>query len=118
MAFVAVVGFIGIAGMIGSVCSSGYDAGRSMKTVQNNIDNNNNITKSMQEKWNSLISGQVKLDEQIKQEILDYIDQIGQISDKMKVAKKDFQNQFRKIQMSGVIIITIVFFLLLFKMYM
>jgi hypothetical protein len=115
MAFAAIMGGIAIAGMIGNVAGAGEDAGKNADELRKNIKDVEAATASMKAKWDSVISQETALDDQVKADIIKDIDDIAQISAKAKVAKDNFSVQYRKIQMAGVLFVVAIFFLLLLK---
>ena len=115
MAFAAVMVGIGVAGMLGNVASSGMDAGENASQLRTQIQNIQAQTATLKEKFNSVISQETKLDEQMKMDIVNNIDEIAKTSATARVAKRNYEKQYRQIQITGVVFVIAIFFLLLLK---
>jgi len=111
----AILGIVGIAGMIGTVGTAGFDAGKSTDDLRKQIKDIKAHTATLKEKWETAIKAATALDQQEKDDIVTIIDQMEQTSAKARVAKRQFDQEYRKIQMYGIIFIVIIFFLLLLK---
>ena len=79
-------------------------------------DMNNNIS-DVQDKYASIIGDISKVDQNIITEIQENFKTIAEQKKSIKVAADQFNDSFKLVQLGGVIIITIVFFLLLLKYY-
>lgn len=80
------------------------------------LDMNNKIS-DIQNKYATILGDITKVDQNILNEIQENFDTINQLKAKTKVAADQFNDSFKFMQLGGVIIITIVFFLLLLKYY-
>ena len=101
----------------GAIGFSGYNAGTESDKLKQAIKDTKNQTDAMQKKWDSIISQQVTLDDKIKDQILDNIDNLEKIKDRIIISRDAFQKQFRNIQIIGIIFIIIIFFLLQLKQF-
>lgn len=79
-------------------------------------DMNNNIS-DVQDKYASILGDITKVDQDIITELTNNFDTIAEQKKSIKVAADQFNDSFKLMQLGGVIIITIVFFLLLLKYY-
>jgi hypothetical protein len=115
MAFAMAMGAVALFGMASNVAMSGRDAGKNADSLRKQIKDTKAQTADLNAKWDSAIKTTVALDATTKQEIIYLLDQMAQTAAKSRVAKREFSEQYRKIQMAGVSFIIIVFFLLLLK---
>jgi len=79
-------------------------------------DMNNNIS-DVQDKYASILGDITKVDQNIITEMQENFNTIAEQKKSIKVAADQFNDSFKLVQLGGVIIITIVFFLLLLKYY-
>ena len=77
----------------------------------------NSKISDIQDKYATILGDITKVDQNILTEIQTSCDTITELKKTIKVAADDFNDSFKLVQFGGVIIITIVFFLLLLKYY-
>lgn len=106
---------IGILGMIGSVASSGADAGKNADQIRDQITQIKNRTASLKSKFEEVIKGGQKFTAEMEASIQSDVDQLKQNTAQTKIYREQFLIHKQRIQMSGIIFIVAVFFLMLLK---
>lgn len=104
-------------GVAVNIFKSATECAEKGDNLRNQIQDMNNKISDIQEKYTTILSDITKVDQNILNEITDNFDTINQLKAKTKVAADQFNDSFKLMQLGGVIIITIVFFLLLLKYY-
>lgn len=99
----------------GSIAQNGVDAGESADNLRQNIQLTNEKTETMKSAFDSVIKGDKQLAGQMRNDITNALDTIGQIQAQMSIDKRKFNDQYKKIQVSGVVFVVALFFLLLLK---
>jgi hypothetical protein len=85
--------------------------------LRKQITDMNSKISDIQDKYATILGDITKVDQNILTEIQKNYDTITELKKTIKVAADDFNDSFKLVQLGGVIIITIVFFLLLLKYY-
>lgn len=114
--FTVVMTCVGVAGMIGNVTSAGVNAGMSANNLRDEIKNIADRTADLQSKFNSIIKATSNQVTVMNAEITDNLDSIYKSHLSLHKLQENFIVQRRKIQMTGVIFILSIFFLLLLKL--
>ena len=104
-------------GMAMNVFRSAAECSAKGDALRKQISDMNDKIATVQEKYSTIMSDITKVDQDIITEIQDNFTIIKQLKAQTKVAADDFNASFKLLQLGGVIIITIVFFLLLLKYY-
>lgn len=99
----------------GTIAQQGVDAGENADNLRKNIQLTNEKTKIMQNAFDKVIKGDAKLEGQMENDINNGIDQIGQAQAQMAIDKRNFDDKYKKIQVTGVVFVVTLFFLLLLK---
>ena len=92
-------------------CSAKGDA------LKKQISDMNDKIAAVQEKYSSIMGDIASVDQNIITEIQANFTTIDKTKDQIKVTAASFNDSFKLMQLGGIIIITIVFFLLLLKYY-
>lgn len=101
--------------VISTVGQSAYDSVNESEGLRKAIIDTKNRTASLKQKWDSIISQQSQLTNEIRAQILEDLDAISKNKASIDIAKENFQKNFTKIQMAGVSFVVVIFFLLLLK---
>lgn len=111
----AAMAVIGISGMVGMIGSSGYESGVSADLLRKQINDVDEITKNWQNKYNSMIQNQMALDDSIQTSMIEALDNYTKYQASIKLERDNFNEQYKKLQIFGVIFVATIFILLLLK---
>lgn len=106
---------IALAGMVGTVTSSGINAGLSADKIREHIHEIKDRTTNLKAQYDSVIKGGTKFDAQLQSKMADNINTISSLQAKLQVTNDKFTSQKRYIQLAGVLFVLAIFFLLLLK---
>lgn len=106
---------IAVMGMVGSVGSSGYEAGVNADKVRDQIKSIKQRTADLREKFNTIMKDAAKYTAEMKSEMIQNIDAIVSSHASLKLAQENFLESKKKVQMAGLFFVVIIFFLLLMK---
>ena len=115
MAFMA---FMGMATMVGGLAGAAYGGGEAVKNdaeLRQTISATNAQTNHIQSQFSNIQKGTDELDEDMKANITQTVDAIEENRAKLVLLKKGFASQMKKLQFIGLIVVSIIFFLLVFK---
>lgn len=115
MALSIALGIFMVAGMVIPVTLGGVNAGRDADGLRQSVKDIKKETESLEKRFNIAIVQEKALDYKMRTEIVDSIDRINQLSAQARVAKRAFSEKYRTLQLTGVVFIVTVFFLLLLK---
>lgn len=115
MAFAMIMGGMALFSMAASVTNSGIDAGKNADSLKEKIKNVNATTKSLENRWNSVIQNNEKFDLELKGQMRQDLDQLKQLSDQCINNKQLFDKNYRNIQIAGVLFVVFIFFILILK---
>jgi hypothetical protein len=107
--------FIALFNMAATVATSGINAGTKSDDIRKQIKAQNAQTDDLQSKWDAAIKKQAALDQDEITEINNLLDDMAQLAAQTRVTKREFLDEYKKIQMAGVSFVVIIFFLLLLK---
>lgn len=107
---------VGVAGMIGNVTSAGVEAGKNADGIRDQIKNIKSRTDDLQNQFNTIIKTAAKYKGEANNEIASSLDDIHTSHTRLKFMQEDFVKKRRNIQMTGVILVVSIFFLLLLKL--
>ena len=114
--FIAVaLGAIEAVSVVSTIGLSTYDSATQSEGIRQAIRNTRATTNVLKKRWDDIITGQVVLTQEIRQAILDDLDTISQNSARMRLAKEEFEKSYQNIQIAGVSLVVVIFFLLLLK---
>ena len=115
MAFAMIMGGMALFSMAASVTNSGIDAGKNADTLKEKIKNVNDTTKSLEDRWNSVIKENAKFEGDLQLQMKQDLDKIKQLSDECITNKQLFDKNYRNIQIAGVLFVVFIFFILILK---
>jgi len=115
MAFAMIMGGMALFSMAASVTNSGIDAGENADTLKEKIKNVNDTTKSLENRWNSVIKDNAKFTKELESQMRDDLDQIQKLSDECITNKQLFDKNYKNIQIAGVLFVVFIFFILILK---
>lgn len=110
-----IMGGMALFSMAASVTNSGIDAGKNADSLKEKIKNVNATTKSLENRWNSVIQNNEKFDLELKGQMRQDLDQLKQLSDQCINNKQLFDKNYRNIQIAGVLFVVFIFFILILK---
>lgn len=113
----AVASTVGIMGMAGMVGSSGYNATVSSDKIRDAIASVKVQTADWQKKYTDVINAEYVLDAAIQGEIIQSLDTYITLKATIQLEKDNYNAEYKKIQIVGIVFITIIFFLLLLKQF-
>ena len=111
----AVAGVVGMVGMAGNVASAGASAGMSAGDIRKNIAAVKEQTGKFKQEFEAIDANQEKVSAAAQQQIQNNLDASITAARNAAAAKVEYAAQYKKIQMSGVIFLCVIFFLLLLK---
>lgn len=107
--------FMALFQMGATVITSGINSGKKSDDIRKQIKDQNAQTDDLQSKWDAAIKKQAALDQDEITEINNLLDDMAQLAAQTRVTKREFLDEYKKIQMAGVSFVVIIFFLLLLK---
>ena len=110
--------FMGIATMVGGLAGAAWGGGTAVKgdaDLRQTISATNAQTNHIQSQFSNILKGTDELDEDMKTNITQTVDAIEENRAKLVLLKKGFASQMKKLQFIGLIVLSIIFFLLVFK---
>lgn len=111
----AVAGVVGIIGMAGNVASAGASAVMNADNIRKNIADVKAQTGKFKQEFEAIDAKEAKISAAVQQQIQANLDASVQAAKNAAAAKVEYAAQYKKIQMSGVIFLCVIFFLLLLK---
>lgn len=112
-----IIGAIGIAGMLGNLGTSGYNAAEQsnalrdqIKQVQENNAQLDGITKG-------LLATKYQMTETMREQVQTSLDNYIDLKTKIAATKLLYDAEFRTIELSGIIILAIIFMMLVMKQF-
>lgn len=111
----AVAGVVGMIGMAGNVASAGASAGMNADDIRKNIADVKAQTGKFKQEFEAIDAKEAKISAAVQQQIQANLDASIQAAKNAAAAKVEYAAQYKKIQMSGVIFLCVIFFLLLLK---
>lgn len=110
-----IMGGMALFSMAASVTNSGIDAGKNADSLKEKINNVNATTKSLEDRWNSVIKDNEKFTQELQNQMRDDLDQIQKLSDECITNKQLFDKNYKNIQIAGVLFVVFIFFILILK---
>ena len=111
----AVAGVVGIVGMTGNVASAGVSAGMNADDIRKNIADVKEQTGKFKQEFEAIDAKEAKVSADAQQQIQANLNASIKAAKNAAAAKVEYAAQYKKIQMSGVIFLCVIFFLLLLK---
>jgi hypothetical protein len=111
----AVAGVVGIVGMAGNVASAGVSAGMNADDIRKNIADVKEQTGKFKQEFEAIDAKEAKVSADAQQQIQANLNASIKAAKNAAAAKVEYAAQYKKIQMSGVIFLCVIFFLLLLK---
>lgn len=111
----AIAGVVGMVGMAGNVASAGASAGMSEGDIRKNIADVKAQTGKFKQEFEAIDAKEQKISTAAQQQIQANLDASIMAAKNAAAAKVEYAAQYKKIQMSGVIFLCVIFFLLLLK---
>jgi len=109
------VGVVGMVGMAGNVASAGVSAGKGEAAIRKNIADVKTQTGKFKQQFEDIDAKEASISAAAKQSILNNLNASIKAAHAAAAGKVEYAAQYKKIQMSGVIFLCIIFFLLLLK---
>ncbi len=109
---------IGIAMMAGGVVGAGIQGGKAQATdsgIRKKIADTQLATSQIEEQFNKIMGDDDMLNDNMKDDINKAVARIETNHAELSTMRSDFNAQMKKLQLTGLIVISIMFFLLLFK---
>jgi hypothetical protein len=110
-----IMGVIGGVGMAANIGKAGYDGDKSSANLRKQISDVEDQTRQWTNKYNELGKADSKIDQDFIDATTNSLSKYSQLQAELKLESENFEKQYRIIQETGVIIISIVFFLLVLK---
>ncbi|MCP3681953.1 MAG: hypothetical protein GY861_04610 [bacterium] len=104
-----------ITSMASTIALSGMDAGKNADKVRTEITSIKNRTASLKAKFDSVINGDAQFNQMLQDSMTTDVDALSQITAQTKVSRDAYLSTIKKIQMTGIIFVVVIFFLLLLK---
>ena len=111
----AIAGVVEMVGMVANVASAGASAGMNAGDIRNNIADVKKQTGNFKHEFEAIDLKEAKVSAAAQQRIQDNLDASIKAAKSAAAAKVEYAAQYKKIQMSGVIFLCVIFFLLLLK---
>ena len=111
----AIAGVVGMVGMVANVASAGASAGMSAGDIRKNIADVKTQTGKFKHDFEAIDLKEATISVAAQQQIQANLDASIKASKSAAAAKVEYAAQYKKIQMSGVIFLCGIFFLLLLK---
>ena len=111
----AIAGVVGMVGMVANVGSAGASAGMSAGDIRKNIADVKTQTGKFKHEFEAIDLKEATISVAAQQQIQANLDASIKASKSAAAAKVEYAAQYKKIQMSGVIFLCGIFFLLLLK---
>ena len=111
----AAIGAIGVIGMIGNVSSAGYDSATQTQGILDSISKASQAKLDWQSKFENLDNQYTKLDSERIDLNLALVNEYASAHEKIDAAHKKHKKLMLNIQITGLIFVTSIFFLLLLK---
>ena len=106
---------IGLAGMVGNVAEAGISAGMSTDDIRKNIADVKAQTAKFKHEFEAIDAKEQKISTAAQQQIQANLNASITAAKNAAAAKVEYAAQYKKIQMSGIIFLCVIFFLLLLK---
>ena len=104
-----------ITSMVSTITLSGVDAGKNADKVRTQITSIKNRTASLKAKFDSVITKGAEFNQKLQDDMTKDVDALSQITAQTKVSRDAYLSTIKKIQMTGIIFVVVIFFLLLLK---
>lgn len=101
--------------VIGTVGQSTYESATQSENLRRAIEQTRATTANLKTKWDNIITQQISLTAEVRQSILDDLDNIARIKAQTELSKERFEKEFQAIQLAGVQLVVVIFCLLLLK---
>ena len=113
----SVFGIIGMVGMVGSVTASGVNSAIISNNIRKQIDAINQQNEDWKNKYTDIMNANYVLDEKMLKATRDALDNYLKLQAQINITIDSYSKQYRSIQINGIIFVTIIFFLLIFKQF-
>lgn len=110
-----IFGAIGVLGMLGNLGMSGYNAQVQGAQLQQQLQEVQDNNAKLDALTKGLLSTKYQMTEEIREEIQGALEQYDTLKTKISATKLLYDAEFRSIELAGIIILAIVFFMLVIK---
>ena len=111
----AIMGIIGGASMLGNIGTAGYKGVVSTDNLRKQISEVQNQTRQWTNKYNELGKAGVTIDQDFIDATTNSLEKYNQLQAEIKSESDNFSKQYKILQETGVILLSVVFFLLVLK---
>ena len=101
--------------IIGTLIYSTKDSAQQSQALRDKIEETKKSTKLLKDQYDSLVNANVEIDANIKADILNALDQHSKLSAEIVKKNNEYNDTIKKIQVTGISIVTVIFVLLLLK---
>jgi hypothetical protein len=101
--------------IIGTLFYSTKDSAQQSQALRDKIEETKKSTKLLKDQYDSLVNANVEIDANIKADILNALDQHSTLSAEIVKKNNEYNDTIKKIQLTGISIVTVIFVLLLLK---
>lgn len=113
----AIFGVIGVAGMLGSLGSSGYDAQKQGAELRKQLQEVQANNAKLDALTKGLLASKYQMSEELRIEIQASLEQYTVLKQRISATKELYNDEFRKLELVGIVILAIVFFSLVIKQF-
>ena len=110
-----ILGIIGIMGMIATIGNAGQDNMTQSDALDNTIQQVQDKNAQWKDRFTDMINVEKAQQSAALQAIIKDLDQYGQYSAQIKIQKEKMKQNMQRIQITGIVVVLSVFFLLLLK---
>lgn len=111
------LGIAGGIGMVVGVGQAGYQSDKSASALRSHIAEVKQETQDWKDKYNKILDVDYSLDANMVQGIKDTLDNYSKLQARISIERANYSNQYRQLQIVGIIFIVVIFFLLLLKQF-
>ena len=101
--------------IIGTLIYSTKDSAQQSQALRDKIEETKKSTKLLKDQYDSLVNANVEIDANIKADILNALDQHSKLSAEIVKKNNEYNDTIKKIQLTGISIVMVIFVLLLLK---
>lgn len=111
------IGLAGMTGMIVGIGQSGYQSNKTASSLRAQIKDLNKQSEDWKKKYHEILLADYVLDSSMVKAMQDTLNNYIKLQSKIAIEKETFIQQYKQIQITGVIFITVIFFLLTLKQF-
>ena len=101
--------------IIGTLLFSTKDSAQQSQALRDKIEETKKSTKLLKDQYDSLVNANVEIDANIKADILNALDEHSKLSKEITNKNNEYNDTLKKIQLTGISCVVLVFMLLLLK---